>query len=354
MERFWKLEEVSNESSLSLEKQLAEEIFAKNHTRRSDGRYEVHLPFKPSTKIEFGDSFGTAINRFYSLEWRFKFNNDLKSQYSAFINEYLSLGHMQEIPTNEVCESKNIYYLPHHAIFKEDSSTTKIRIVFDASAKSHSSISLNEALLVGPTIQRDIFSICLCYRRHLYVISGDIEKMYRQIWITRKHTDFQRIVWRQNPEDPLKHYRLLTVTYGTSAAPFLAVRTLKQLALDSTKTHPLAAATLLNDFYVDDVITGADTIKDLMTLQSELVDLLKSAGFNLRKWTTNCWPVYYQYQRMSESCLELTLKNSTPSRSQAFNGVLPRIVFPTGLTLVIQRLARNAVFYRTLHASSIR
>ncbi|XP_055910831.1 uncharacterized protein LOC129945199 [Eupeodes corollae] len=291
LEKFWRLEEVSNEQPLSLEEQLAEENFVKSHTRLQDGRYEVQLPFK-STKLNFGDSFGTALARFHSIERKFNCNPNLKSEYTKFINEYISLGHMEEVPSNEILKSNNSsYYLPHHAIFKGDSSTTKIRVVFDASAKTRSSQSLNETLLVGPTIQRDIFSICLRSRRHAYLITGDIEKMYRQIRVSRNHTDFQRIVWRENPEEPLKHFRLLTVTYGTSAAPFLAVRVLQQLAAESSKTHPRASKTLLNDFYVDDVITGSDTIDDLISLRIELVELLKSAGFNLRKWTTNCWPL---------------------------------------------------------------
>lgn len=115
--------------------------------------------------------------------------------------------------------------------------------------------------------------------------------MYRQIWVSPNHTDFQRIVWRENPDCTLKHYRLLTVTYGTSSAPFLAVRVLKQLATDSMISHPRAAAVILNDFYVDDVITGADTVDEVIALRKELIDLLKTAGFNLRKWTTNCWPL---------------------------------------------------------------
>ncbi|XP_055921716.1 uncharacterized protein LOC129952857 [Eupeodes corollae] len=84
---------------------------------------------------------------------------------------------------------------------------------------------------------------------------------------------------------------MLTVTYGTACAPFLAVRTLYQLAIDSAETHPRASEVLLNDFYVDDVMTGADSIEEVTSLRQELVSLLKSAGLNLRKWTTNCWPL---------------------------------------------------------------
>ncbi|XP_055922824.1 uncharacterized protein LOC129953606, partial [Eupeodes corollae] len=292
LERFWRLEEVSNVPVLSLEEQQAEDSFVNTHIRHSDGKFMVELPFKTNQRTFFGNSFSIAFNRLQSIERKFASNPDLKSQYSKFMNEYLELGHMKEVPPNEIAVDNNrCYYLPHHAVFKSDSSTTKIRVVFDGSAKSYSSMSLNECLLVGPTIQRDIFSICLRFRRHKYTISGDIEKMYRQIWVSPKHSDFQRILWRESPEGPVKHYRLLTVTYGTTSAPFLAVRSLQQVALESALSHPVASSIILNDFYVDDVMTGADSIDEVIKLQADLVELLKSAGFHLRKWTTNCWPL---------------------------------------------------------------
>ncbi|XP_055922749.1 uncharacterized protein LOC129953531, partial [Eupeodes corollae] len=292
LERFWRLEEVHHEPLLSIEEQQAEDHFVSTHRRHEDGKYIVMLPFKSISNISPDNSFRLSLNRLYSIERRFLYNPDLKKQYSSFLDEYLALGHMKEIPLDELQQITPHYYLPHHPVFKGDSSTTKVRVVFDGSAKLHNTnSSLNESLLVGPTIQRDIFSICLRCRRHLYTISGDIEKMYRQIWVSPNHTDFQRIVWREGPEDPVKHYKLLTVTYGTSAAPFLAVRTLKQLALDSSKNNPRVSSIIENDFYVDDVITGADSIEELIALRDELVEVLKSAGFNLRKWTTNCWPL---------------------------------------------------------------
>lgn len=63
------------------------------------------------------------------------------------------------------------------------------------------------------------------------------------------------------------------------------------MALNSEDTDPRASEILLNDFYIDDVITGGDSIEEVTSLRLELVSLLKSGGFNLRKWTTNCWPL---------------------------------------------------------------
>ena len=221
LQKFWRLEEISEEPTLSIDDQRAEEFFQKTHQRLLDGRYVVKLPFKSQENLNFGNSFSVALHRLHSIERRFLSNPSLKEQYQMFMDEYLSLGHMEEVPAAEIYQSSHkSYYLPHHAVFKNDSSTTKVRVVFDGSAKTNHNTSLNDSLLVGPTIQRDIFSVCLRFRRHLYTISGDIEKMYRQIRISRDDIDYQRILWRKNPDEPVKHFRLLTVTYGTACAPF--------------------------------------------------------------------------------------------------------------------------------------
>lgn len=84
--------------------------------------------------------------------------------------------------TNEQIETDDkIYYFPHHGVLKNSSITTKLRVVFDGSAKSSTGISLNDVLRVGPTIQDDLFSILIRFRKHNYVIKGDITKMYRQV-----------------------------------------------------------------------------------------------------------------------------------------------------------------------------
>lgn len=99
--------------------------------------------------------------------------------------------------------------------------------------------------------------------------------------------DLQRIVWRKNPSHPLQEYRLNTVTYGLACAPYLAVRTLRQLAADEATKFPLGAKALLKDVYVDDVLTGADSVEKARDIQTQLISLCKSGGFLLRKWSSN-------------------------------------------------------------------
>lgn len=136
---------------------------------------------------------------------------------------------------------------------------------------------------MGSNLQRDIFEVLLRFRRHPIALMADIEKMYRQIVVTKEHTNCQRILWRANPDENITTYNLKTITYETGCASYLAIRTLKQAALDGHTYSEVARGIVKNDFYVDDLISGADAL----LLHHELNSFLRDGGFHLRKWSTN-------------------------------------------------------------------
>ncbi|XP_055922710.1 uncharacterized protein LOC129953537 [Eupeodes corollae] len=286
LHRFWELEEVPPANNTAVVDQ-AEEHFRQTFSRSPDGKYVVQLPFKTQNP-SFEKTLPFAVSRLYAMERRFNQNSSLRELYSKFMREYIDLGHMTQIPREEIAiPNGRCFYLPHHAVLKPDSSSTKLRVVFDGSAKDSTGKSLNSTLLIGPPIQRNLIGVCLRFRQHPFVFTADVVKMFRQIWVDDSHADYQRIVWRESPSKEIEHYRLRTVTYGTASAPFLSVRILKQLAEDYKSDYPNAARVLLEDVYVDDVMTGAKSKKELMELQSELVALLFLAKLQLRKWSSN-------------------------------------------------------------------
>lgn len=100
------------------------------------------------------------------------------------MREYERLGHIYDIrlrtPTPD--SSMNKYFIPHFGVIRNSSTTTQlIRVIFDASASTSSGVSLNDIQMVGPVVQDDLFSILTRFRQHKYVVSGDVEKMYRAI-----------------------------------------------------------------------------------------------------------------------------------------------------------------------------
>lgn len=286
LEKFWKIEEGEDLIKYSVEEQECENHFVETHNRDDTGRFVVSLPFKKNISM-LGDSKQIALRRLYSIEQRLNKQPELKETYTQFMDEYIQLGHMVEVKNNSNIDSINTHYLPHHSVIKESSTTTKLRVVFDGSCKTSSGVSINEILMVGPTIQQDIFAIILRFRQHRYVMTADIEKMYRQIRIQDKQQDLLRILWRSSTNESVKTFRLTTVTYGTASAPFQSIRCLHQLATENQTKYPEACTTILRDFYVDDLLTGEDTLERLKTLKQEISAILNTAGFNLRKWRSN-------------------------------------------------------------------
>jgi hypothetical protein len=150
------------------------------------------------------------------------------------------------------------------------SLTIKVRVVFDASAKGSNGLALNDVLLCGPAIQDDVFTILTRSRKHLYAITADVEKMYRQVAIDEEDCDLQRIIWRSSPSEKMRTYRLMTVTYGTASASFMATQCLAALAEEFEEKFPKAAKAIRCDFYMDDLMTGSDNEEDYLSLYHNL------------------------------------------------------------------------------------
>ncbi|XP_055308873.1 uncharacterized protein LOC129572795, partial [Sitodiplosis mosellana] len=242
----------------------------------------VNLPFK-NDKPDLGESQFIAQKRYSYMSKRHLAKPELKSIYDASIQEYLDLNQM-ELADPAVWPHN---YLPHHPVFKESSTTTKVRAVYDASCKTSNGNSLNSQLLVGPTIQSDLFSTLIHWRKHRYAITGDIEKMYRQIWINPEHSEYQRILWQAPGSSEIKSYRLKTVTFGVASSPYLAIRTLFLIADDVDENTPELAAKIRYQFYVDDFFDSVDTIDEAKKIIKDMTATLSKYGFPLRKWKAN-------------------------------------------------------------------
>jgi len=285
IEKFWKLEDFADQrDQMTSKEKLCETHYMNNVSRNHQGRFIVKLPFQDNPSV-LGNSQAQAEKRFQSIERKLKGDPSLKQEYIKFMHEYEALGHMQRIQRQDIPISN--YFVPHHCVLKPDSSTTKLRVVFDASAKTSTGLSLNDILHKGPTVQSELFSILLRFRLHKYVFTADIEKMYRQILVHDDDTNYQLIVWRDNELGEYQYFRLKTVTYGTTSAPYLATKCLQHLANLNRTKYPLGSEIVKDDFYVDDCLSGANDITTAQEMQRQVTSLLKEAGFKLRKWCAN-------------------------------------------------------------------
>uniref|UniRef100_A0A1I8PW33 Reverse transcriptase domain-containing protein n=1 Tax=Stomoxys calcitrans TaxID=35570 RepID=A0A1I8PW33_STOCA len=275
IERFWETEEleidmVANDDNKCLE------MYAATTKRNAAGRFIVQIPFKEDKTL--GGSYKQAAARLISLEKRLSKDSAMKNEYARIMEEYITLGHMKQV--KQIHSGK--YYLPHQAVIREDSLTTKVRVVFDASAVTTNGRSLNDVMYVGPRLQRDVFDILVNFRLKKYVISSDVDKMYRQILVDEGSQQYQLVLWRKDMKNEIKEYQLTTVTFGTASAPFLAVRTLMEIAKECSNMQ--VQKIIEEDFYMDDILTGADPIEECLQLRQIISQHLDRY---LRKWCSN-------------------------------------------------------------------
>lgn len=324
LKKFWEMEEAPRKKKrFTNEEMKCEEVFKKSYRRLSDGRPQVRLPFKENPSENLGESRNQAVARWLAMERKLEKDKNLRHDYMKAIQEHLDLGHMERISTWEK-EHKiqqkdgnfkySCYYIPHHAVVREESKTTKTRIVFDASAKTNSGKSLNEILMVGPTIQESLIIRLMKWRIHKFALRGDITKMYRQVKVYDEDINYQRMVFRFQRTDPIEDFGLNTLTFGTASAPYMATRTLKQLAIDGEHKYPVASKIVKTDFHVDDLLTGADTVETVKTIWKEVREMLAEAQFPMRKWSSNSNEVLKQIPeeerefQSAEITIEDTLK----------------------------------------------
>ncbi|XP_072400673.1 uncharacterized protein [Diabrotica undecimpunctata] len=130
--KFWELEQCPKTKLVSEEDTYCENHFKQHISRHCDGRFITTLPLKESPSI-LGDSKTSAKTRFLNLERKLENNIQLKSEYHNFILEYIKLGHMS---LTRDTDDNSGFFLPHHCVFKESSTSTKLRVVFNGSAKT--------------------------------------------------------------------------------------------------------------------------------------------------------------------------------------------------------------------------
>ena len=243
----------------------------------------VRLP-RTEEDFELGESQTQALNRAKANE-RSLVKKGKLSQFQAVMQEYVDLRHAH--PVVEDQPSSQVYFMPIHSVFKDSSSTTKVRAVFDASAKTTNKKSLNDLLAVGPTLHPTIDQILLRFRGYVTAVSSDISKMYREVLLHPEDQPLHRFIWREDEQSNWKEFQMTRVTFGVAASPYLAVKTLQQASEDFGEDYPEAQWHLTHSFYVDDLLGGADTPQEALQLYENLCMILSKACFSLRKWRSN-------------------------------------------------------------------
>ena len=280
---FWELESLGIHPN---EKSMYDDSISNIKFR--EGRYEVSLPWKQFHQ-PLPDNYHLSQKRLHGLLKRLHQNPALLRDYDCIIREQIEKGIVEDAPTmgdNSAC----LHYLPHHAVIHSDKDTTKLRVVYDASAKPDGKPSLNDCLLVGPKFNQKILDILMRFRSFRIALTADIEKAFLMISVEERDRDALRFLWVNNineSEVKIRPLRFTRVVFGVCSSPFLLNSTIRYHLEQYRDSHPELIERLIDSFYVDDIVTGASTEEEAFQLYADSKKILKDGAFNLRKFQTN-------------------------------------------------------------------
>ncbi|XP_061159982.1 uncharacterized protein LOC133170834 [Syngnathus typhle] len=250
-----------------------------------DGHYQLPLPFKGHPRMP--NNRMMAAQRAELLRRKFGRNTIFWEEYTLFMNTMVKCGHAELVPNQEEPQNGKGWYIPHHGV--RHPKKGNLRVVFDCSA-SYQGTSLNNELLKGPNLANSLIGVLLRFCHGNVAILADVEKMYHQVKIPPEHVDFLRFLWWEdgNTSQPLMQYRMTVHIFGATSSASCASYALKRTAEDNKGSFSAEAVnTVLNNFYVDDLLKSVDTETDAIQLCKELKALCAAGGFNLTKWSSN-------------------------------------------------------------------
>ena len=289
LENLWRLETIGIKDPMVVE--TDEEALRKfNETIQfKDGRYQVAWPWK-NEDVCLPENFNLAMGRLRSLIYRLKSDATLVEKYNHIIQQQLQDGVIEVVDKSVVSDTSK-HYLPHHPVITPSKATTKVRIVYDASAKGKvGDSSLNECLYRGPVILPDLCGVLLRFRLYYIVILADIEKAFLQLGIQSGDRDVTRFLWFKDiatlevSDSNVIMFRFCRVPFGLICSPFLLAATIKYHL--QKEESPLATH-IQNNIYVDNVLIGVKSVKEAYRAYQEAKIIFERASMNLREWNSN-------------------------------------------------------------------
>ena len=292
-----------------------------------NGRYEVSWPKKNDTFTILSCEV-EAFQRLKSLWCRLRRDQSLLHEYDGILDEYLREGIIEEVSSKS--ESSLIRYLPHHPVIKKTSESTKVRIVFDASAKDSNGISLNDILDEGCNMNPDSLEILLRSRLRKFIVMCDMKAAFLQIGLQVPDRDLVRFLWyckQPNGSRELKHFRFTRVVFGVTSSPYILAATIRH-HLDLVK-HDFRNCDLISQsFYVDDFVVSRDNKEECLEISHDICDIASKMGSIMTKWKSNCTEVIHQ-NNLSVPEIDKVLGMPWKSRNDTFFVSVNPLPLPT-------------------------
>ena len=299
LKKFWETESVGiipEDQSLPADKRKPD-IHFNGH------QYEIGLPWKedlqPST-----NSYRLSESRLRSLHFKLKKDPDLLRDYDRIIREQEQTGIVERVPEEETASNVDkgqVYYSPHHAVIRKDRETTKVRIVYDGSAKSSKKeLSLNDCLETGDNYIPHIFDMLASFRNNPVGLTADIEKAFLMVSIKEEDRNMLRFLWFDDPSrdtPKIAQFRFKRLLFGIRPSPSILGATIDHHLRLYKQSEPEMAALLRKSLYVDDLLSGAGDDEKALEIYHKSKKIMADGGFNLRKWNSNSQNVMSEISR---------------------------------------------------------
>ena len=283
-EELYRMDVLGLEDAPSGDQSVVYAEFREQLRRSPDGWYEARLPWKgdhpPLPSNESG-----SLKHLGSLVQRLKKTGCL-DEYDAIIQDQLREGIVEEA---DMPASGKEFYIPHKAVVRENVESTKMRVVYDASAKAHSSApSLNDRLEVGPPLQNKLWKVLVRGRFHPVALAGDIRKAFLQVRIHVQDRDALRFHWLE-AKDPqrIRTYRFTRALFSLGPSPFLLGGVIQQHLNTCRDEHPKCVEEIERELYVDDILSGGPTTEEVKQKKATTTEIFAQATFHLHKWHSN-------------------------------------------------------------------
>lgn len=269
LEKFWELEHLGitdQEVSEGKEDVLREVDY-------KDNRFWVSWPWREELRPDENRDIADA--RLKRLEAKMTANE--KQEYTRKLTELLNEGYIEEIPDKP---EGHVSYLPHRAVMKETSETTKIRIVYDCGAKKRGGLSLNDCLKPGPSLLPKIIGLLLRFRWGKVGTVADLVKAFLQIKLHTGERDVTRFIWNG------KEYRSTCVLFGATSSPSILNCVIEhhlENLIEEGKFQNWVLKKLKDDTYVDDCITSLHEETKLANFWKESSEIFQLGSMVLQK-----------------------------------------------------------------------
>ena len=252
--------------------------FKQQLERSEGGWYETGLVWTEN-KVPLNNKSG-SLGRLKSLLKRLEQNLETVKAYDQVIRDQLRNSMIEKVLENQ-SENPKEFFLPHRPVIRQNAESTKLRVVYDASAKSEPGYSLNDCLEKGPSLQNKLWDILIRTRFRSVVLCAGIEKAFLQICIKEKEREPLKFHWVETlTNNTIQILRFTRLVFGLNQSPLILEGTLKTHFERYENMYLELIRKIRDDMYVDDLVTGGESLQKV-----ENIELFEKGDLNFTNGT---------------------------------------------------------------------